>query len=42
MARSFDVHSNARFHFDEALLNATATGIPTYETVCWREIPYQR
>jgi len=42
MARSLDVHSNAKFHFDEALLNATANGIPTYETLCWREIAYQK
>ena len=41
MARSLDVNSNARFHFDEALLNATANGIPTYETLCWRELPYR-
>jgi hypothetical protein len=41
MARSLDVHSNARFHFDENLLNATANGIPTYETLCWRQLRYQ-
>ena len=42
IARSVDVNSNARFHFDEALMNATANGIPIYETVCWRELPYQQ
>jgi hypothetical protein len=42
MARSLDVHSNARFHFDENLINATANGVPTYETLCWRELPYQK
>ena len=41
MARSLDVDSNARFHFDEALIAATANEIPTYETICWRELPYQ-
>src|SRR5262249_31012428 len=39
MARSMDIHSNARFHFDEDLLNSTANGVPTYETLCWRELP---
>ena len=41
MSRSLNVTSNARFHFDEALINATAYEIPTYETICWRELPYQ-
>ena len=41
MARSIDVDSNATFHFDEDLLNSTANGVPTYETLSWREIPYQ-
>jgi hypothetical protein len=41
MARSLDIHSNARFHFDEDLLNSTANGVPTYETLCWRELPFQ-
>lgn len=40
MARSIDIDSNATFHFDEALINATATGQPTFETVCWREVPW--
>jgi hypothetical protein len=40
MARSLDLHSNAFFHFDEALMNATANGVPTYETLAWREMPY--
>lgn len=40
MARSLDVHSNARIHYDEALLTATANGVPIYETLCWRELPY--
>ena len=41
MARSIDVDSNAVFHFDEDLLHSTANGVPTYETLSWREIPYQ-
>jgi hypothetical protein len=42
MARSLDIDSNSRFHFDEALVDATASGLPTYETVCWRDIPLQQ
>ncbi len=41
MARSIDIDSNATFHFDEALIDATASGVPTFETVCWREVPWQ-
>ncbi len=41
MARSVDVSSNATFHFDESLLNSTANGVPTFETLSWREIPFQ-
>lgn len=41
LARSLDVDSNSRFHFDEALANATANGIPTFETLVWRDIPLQ-
>lgn len=41
MARSLDIDSNATFHFDEALIDATASGVPTYETVCWRELPWR-
>ena len=40
MARSLDLHSNAFFHFDEALMASTANGIPTYETMSWREMPF--
>jgi hypothetical protein len=40
LARSIALNSNATFHFDEALLSATANGAPTYETVCWRELPF--
>jgi hypothetical protein len=40
VARSVDLHSNATFHFDEALLNATSSGLPTFETISWREVPY--
>jgi len=40
IARSIDLHSNANFHFDEALLNATSSGLPTFETISWREVPY--
>lgn len=42
IARSIDVDSNSRFHYDEALVDATATGLPTYETLCWRDIPLQQ
>lgn len=41
MARSLDIDSNASFHFDEALIDATSNGIPTFETVAWREIPWR-
>ena len=41
MARSLDIDSNATFHFDEALVDATASGVPVYETVCWRELPWR-
>ena len=40
IARSIDLDSNCRVHFDEALLAATAEGDPTFETVYWREIPF--
>jgi hypothetical protein len=39
IARSIDLDSNARFHFDEALLDATSTGVPTFETICLRDLP---
>jgi hypothetical protein len=39
VARSVDLDSNASFHFDEALIDATASGDPVFETVCWRELP---
>ncbi len=42
VARSVDLDSNCFFHFDEALISATSSGTPTFETVCWRDIPYQR
>jgi hypothetical protein len=41
IGRSIDIDSNSRFHFDEALIDATASGPPTYETICWRDIPLQ-
>jgi hypothetical protein len=40
LARSVDLRSNARFHFDEALLNAEGEGNPIFETISWREVPY--
>jgi len=40
MARSIDLRSNARFHFDEALLRVNGAGNPTFETISWREVPY--
>jgi len=41
MARSLDIDSNSRFHYDEALVAATSSGLPTFETICWRDIPLQ-
>lgn len=38
IARSIDLRSNATFHYDENLINATSNGVPTYETICWREL----
>ncbi len=40
LARSINLRSNATFHFDEALLNATGSGDPIFETISWREVPY--
>ena len=40
ISRSVDLDSNCRVHFDEDLLTATAEGQPTFETLCWRELPY--
>jgi hypothetical protein len=40
VGRSIDLDSNATFHFDEALLDATGTGSNVFETLCWREMPY--
>ncbi|MEY2745868.1 MAG: hypothetical protein RL112_910 [Planctomycetota bacterium] len=41
MARSLDVDSNATFHFDEALTDATASGSPIFETVAWRDAAWR-
>jgi hypothetical protein len=41
VARRIDLDSNVGIHFDEALLTAAATGMQAYETVCWRDIPYE-
>jgi hypothetical protein len=41
VARRVDLDSNVRIHFDEALLTATSTGVPRFETVCWRDVPYE-
>jgi hypothetical protein len=41
LARSLDIDSNSRIHFDEALIDATASGESHFETVCWRDIPLQ-
>lgn len=41
IARSIDLNSNASFHFDEALIAATSSGAPTFETICFRDIPTQ-
>ena len=39
LAREIDLDSNCFIHFDEDLLNATASGPPMFETLCWRELP---
>jgi hypothetical protein len=41
MARSLDLNSNCNFHYDENLLESMWDGTVTYETVAWREVPYQ-
>lgn len=41
MARSLDLNSNARFHYDENLLNSMASGAVTYHMVSWRQVPFQ-
>jgi hypothetical protein len=40
IGRSIDLSSNATFHFDEALLDATGHPSNVFETLCWRELPY--
>ncbi len=41
MARALDVDSNSFFHYDEHLGSALSSGGVTYETVAWREVPFQ-
>ncbi len=41
MARSLDFNSNCNFHYDENLRYSMWNGTVTYETVAWREVPYQ-
>jgi hypothetical protein len=38
LARSIDLASNARLHFDEALLDANGGGQPVIETISWRNV----
>ncbi len=40
MARRVHLDSNARVHFDEALLSSSSNTEKTFETVAWRHIPY--
>ncbi|MBK7642304.1 MAG: hypothetical protein IPJ19_04535 [Planctomycetes bacterium] len=40
MARNLSFDSNCKFHFDEHLLSAMASGATTYETLAWLEVPY--
>jgi hypothetical protein len=40
IGRSVDLRSNARFHFDEALVAATSSGAVQYETLCVRDLPF--
>ena len=39
IAREVDLNSNSFMHFDEDLLNATASATPKFEVLCWREVP---
>ncbi len=39
LARSVRMGSNARVHFDEALLDAQGGSQPLFETVSWRSVP---
>jgi len=41
MARSLDLDSNCNFHYDENLMTSMWNGTVTYETVAWRQVPYQ-
>ena len=41
MARALDIDSNSFFHYDEHLSTALANGGVTFETVGWREIPFE-
>jgi hypothetical protein len=38
VARSIDMASNARLHFDEALLDANGGAQPVFETISWRTV----
>ena len=40
MARELSLDSNCKFHFDENLLSAMASGGVTYETLAWREVSH--
>lgn len=39
LARDVDLNSNCMMHFDEDLLNSTASSQVKLEVLCWRELP---
>ena len=39
IARKVDLNSDCFIHFDEDLLNSTASIVPKFEVLCWREVP---
>ncbi|MBK7874270.1 MAG: hypothetical protein IPJ77_00690 [Planctomycetes bacterium] len=40
VARSVDLHSNSFLHFDESLNVLAAAGVPDWEILSWRSMPY--
>jgi len=40
VARSLLLDSNSLIHYDEALLQSDEDSVPSWETVCWRLLPY--
>jgi hypothetical protein len=41
VARHVSLDSNARVHYDEALASVTTNEQVTYQTVCWRVLPFR-